>query len=459
MKKSFITILLLLICILSFSQKYQSTWESIDSRPVPEWFTDSKFGIFIHWGLYSVPAWAPADKDNPTYTNFSEWFWSRMNNDNEEGKIFREHLKNNYGENFKYQDFAGQFKAENFYPEQWAEIFKKAGARYVVLTSKHHEGFTLWPSEHSWNWNSMDLGPHRDLCGDLTQAVKDAGLYMGFYYSLYEWYNPLYHKNLEKYVDDHMIPQMKDLVTRYEPDIVWTDGEWEHPSEKWKSTQFLAWLYNESPVRGKVCVNDRWGKETRGVHGGFYTTEYEQEESKKGSSDNGKPWEECRGIGHSFGYNRMENAEDYMSSDNLVDLLIRKVAAGGNLLLNVGPTADGRIPAIQQQRLLDIGKWLAVNGDAIYHTKTWEGSEKNDAENIYFTKKGNDLFVLCTEFPEGPVEVKGINKAGTVTMLGFNGKVKSRKKGNTLIINIPSITPLNNPGNYAWVFKIENVIK
>ena len=147
-----------------------------------------------------------------------------------------------------YQDFAPMFKAEHFDPAQWADLFKQAGARYVVLTSKHHEGFPLWPSEQSWNWNSVDIGPHRDLCGDLSTAVKEAGLHMGFYFSLYEWFNPLYRSNLEQYVDNHMIPQMKDLVTRYEPDIFWPDGEWDHPSEKWKSTEFLAWLYNESQI-------------------------------------------------------------------------------------------------------------------------------------------------------------------------------------------------------------------
>ncbi|MDD4144451.1 MAG: alpha-L-fucosidase [Prolixibacteraceae bacterium] len=458
MQKPVIITLLLLLSFLTYSQRYQSTWESIDSRPVPEWFLDSKFGIFIHWGVYSVPAWAPTDADIPVYSKYSEWYWRRINDDSEAGKLFRNHHNEYYGENFRYQDFAGQFKAENFYPEKWAELFKRAGARYVVLTSKHHEGFTLWPSEHSWNWNSMDIGPHRDLCGELTEAVKDAGLHMGFYYSLYEWYNPLYHNNLEKYVDDHMIPQLKDLVTRYEPDIGWPDGEWDHPSEKWKSTQFLSWLYNESPVRDNVCVNDRWGKETRGVHGGYYTTEYELVHDKKGPAGSGRPWEECRGIGNSFGYNRMESAEHYMASDELIDVLIMKVAAGGNLLLDVGPTADGRIPVIQQQRLLDMGKWLEVNGEAIYHTRKWDGSEENETGNIYFTKKGNDLYVLCTEIPTSPIVIKGINKAGKVTMLGFNGKVNSKKRGDTLVINVPVITTADKPVSYAWVFKIENVI-
>jgi alpha-L-fucosidase len=305
----------------------------------------------------------------------------------EAGKLFRDYHNKMYGDDFHYQDFAGDFNAKHFDPAHWADVFKKAGAKYVVLTSKHHEGFTLWPSEQSWNWNSVDIGPHRDLCGELTTAVKDVGLHMGFYYSLYEWYNPLYKNNLEKYVDDHMIPQMKDLVTRYKPDVLWTDGEWDHPSEKWKSTEFLAWLYNESPVKETICINDRWGKETRSKHGGYFTTEYDMVHEGTGVGEVDRPWEECRGIGTSFGYNQIEDLGNYMSSDALVDMLIEKVAGGGNLLLDIGPTADGRIPVIQQQRLLDIGSWLDINGEAIYGTRKWESAGKNKSENIFFTKK------------------------------------------------------------------------
>jgi alpha-L-fucosidase len=456
MKKLVLPLLILLISFHLNAQKYEPTWESIDSRPVPQWFEDVKFGIFIHWGVYAVPAWAPADADIGVYAKYSEWYWSRINDDSKAGKLFREYHNNMYGEDFKYQDFAPMWKTQHFEPEHWANVFKKAGAKYVVLTSKHHEGFTLWPSEQSWNWNSVDVGPHRDLCGDLTKAVKDAGLHMGFYYSLYEWYNPLYHNNLEKYVDDHMIPQMKDLVTRYEPDIFWTDGEWDHPSEKWKSTEFLAWLYNESPVKERVAVNDRWGKETRGVHGGYFTTEYDLVHNREGVGEVERPWEECRGIGTSFGYNQVEDLDNYMTSDALVDLLIAKVAGGGNLLLDIGPTADGRIPVIQQQRLLDIGAWLEINGEAIYETRKWEGAPTNSAEHIYYTKKGNDLYVLCTEFPENPVTIKGITNAGKVSMLGFDGKVKLKKSGNSITFNPPVLTPLTNPSPYAWVFKIEN---
>jgi alpha-L-fucosidase len=457
MKKIILVFSAILIVAITFAQKYEATWESIDSRPVPEWFEDDKFGIFIHWGVYSVPAWAPANADIGVYAKYAEWYWWRINDDSKAGKLFRAYHNENYGENFKYQNFAPKFKAQHFEPDHWADVFKKAGARYVVLTSKHHEGFTLWPSEQSWNWNSVDLGPNRDLCGDLSKSVKDAGLRMGFYYSLYEWYNPLYHNNLEQYVDHHMIPQMKDLVTRYEPDVFWTDGEWDHPSEKWKSTEFLAWLYNESPVKDRVAVNDRWGKETRGVHGGFFTTEYDLVHDGEGIGETDRPWEECRGIGTSFGYNQIEDLNNYMTSKGLVHLLIEKVAAGGNLLLDIGPTADGRIPVIQQQRLIDMGTWLETNGEAIYGTRKWEGTANNSIENVYFTKKGNDLYVLCTEFPEKPVVVRGLKKNGNVTMLGYGGKVSTKKSGNSLTITAPGLTPVTNPGRYAWVFKISNV--
>jgi alpha-L-fucosidase len=460
MRKSFFILFFLTLFVMGNAQPYQANWESINSRPVPGWFSDVKFGIFIHWGIYSVPAWAPANADIGVYAKYAEWYWWRMMNTNDKaGQLFREYHDNMYGPDFKYQDFAPMFKAEHFDPGQWADLFRRSGAKYVVLTSKHHEGFTLWPSAQSWNWNSVDIGPHRDICGDLTTAVKDAGLHMGFYYSLYEWFNPLYRSNLGKYVDDHMIPQMKDLVTRYEPDIVWTDGEWDHPSEKWKSAEFLAWLYNESPVKDRVAVNDRWGKESRGKQGGYYTTEYDLVHDGQGIGNVDHPWEECRGIGTSFGYNRIETPENYMTAEALVHLLVEKVAAGGNLLLDVGPTADGRIPAIQQQRLLEMGEWLNVNGDAIYDTRKWTGTALNqELKNLYFTRKGNDLYVLCTRFPEKPFTIQGLTRAGNVSMLGFPGQVRSQSAKGKLTITPPAITPANNPCNHAWVFKLENVL-
>jgi len=462
--KSYLSLILLVMFFSGIfaQQRYTADWESIDSRPVPQWFTDAKFGIFIHWGLYSVPAWGPLPSDGASiYDCYSEWYWARlMNTRSKVSPLFTAFHNKNYGEDFKYQDFVHYFKCEMFNPDDWAKLFREAGARYVVLTSKHHEGFALWPSEHAWNWNAMDAGPHRDLAGDLSNAVKREGLHMGFYYSLYEWFNPLYLNDPEKYVDDHMIPQMKDLVNRYSPEIVLVDGEWDHPSEKWKSVEFLAWLYNESPVKSTVVVNDRWGKETRGKHGGYYDTEYDLVHDVNVKDQKmTHPWEECRGIGSSFGYNRNEKLENYSTSEQLVHLLIEKVAMGGNLLLNIGPTADGRIPVIMQQRLTDMGRWLKTNGEAIYGTASWEVAKQPDI-HAYFTTKGKDLYVICTQFPGKPITVRNVgNKPVSVTLLGSNTSVKYLYGSKNISITPPNISPANNPCEYAWVFKLTGCLQ
>ena len=466
MFKKLLIVLFLVFAYTLSAQNYKPSWESLDQRPVPQWFEDSKFGIFIHWGVYSVPAWGPNGDSIGVYDKYAEWYWNKLvNKDSKVNKYFAQfHLKT-YGPSFRYQDFAPLFKAELFNPDDWADLFRRAGAKYVVLTSKHHEGFTLWPSEQSWNWNSVDIGPHRDLCGDLTSSVKKEGLHMGFYYSLYEWYNPVYRSDLQGYVDNHMIPQMKDLVTRYTPDILWTDGEWDKPSKDWKSEEFLAWLYNESPVRDRVVVNDRWGSETRSKHGGIFTTEYGLIGEKEGIDEaNVRPWEECRGIGTSFGYNRTENADDYSSCEELIRLLVSTVSAGGNLLLDIGPAADGMIPPIMQQRLLDIGKWLEINGEAIYETRAFIRSKQDEQINpeanntLFFTKKGKDLYVICLNWPEKEIVLKGVPLKGTskITLLGSSAKVSAKKSGTGSVIVPPNLTP--DDYQPAYVFKLSNIL-
>jgi alpha-L-fucosidase len=462
------TVLLLFFCFaLTLSgQSYKPSWESLDKRPVPQWFEDSKFGIFIHWGVYSVPAWGPTGDSIGVYDKYAEWYWRKWDAPGKVQKYFKDfHLKT-YGPNFRYQDFAPMFKAELFEPDKWAELFKESGAKYIVLTSKHHEGFTLWPSAQSWNWNSVDIGPHRDLCGDLTTAVKKQGLHMGFYYSLYEWYNPTYRTNLPAYVDEHMIPQMKDLVTRYTPDILWTDGEWDKPSKEWKSEEFLAWLYNESPVKENIVVNDRWGSETRSKHGGIYTTEYGLIGDKEGIDNSvPHPWEECRGIGTSFGFNRAEDLTDYSSAEQLIKLLVSTVSAGGNLLLDIGPAADGTIPVIMQQRLLEIGNWLKTNGEAIYSTRSFIRSKKDEAINpetnktIFFTKKNNDLYVISLEWPKGTIVLKGVkpDSKTKVQLLGTERSVSFKDSGGNLTIIPPQLTP--DDYQQAYVFKVSDIIE
>jgi alpha-L-fucosidase len=467
MLKPLISFALLCYAALIQGQNYKPAWESLDKRPVPGWFEDSKFGIFIHWGVYSVPSWGPTGDSIGVYDKYAEWYWNKLlNTGSKVNKNFRRFHDETYGPDFKYQDFAPMFKAELFDPDQWAALFKESGAKYIVLTSKHHEGFTLWPSAQSWNWNSVDIGPHRDLCGDLTASVKKQGLHMGFYYSLYEWYNPIYKSDLNKYVDNHMIPQMKDLVTRYMPDILWTDGEWDKTSKEWKSEEFLTWLYNESPVKENIVVNDRWGSETRSLHGGIFTTEYGLVGEKEGIDEtNVRPWEECRGIGTSFGFNRAENLESYSSADDLIKLLVSTVAAGGNLLLDIGPAADGTIPVIMQQRLVEIGKWLRVNGEAIYDTRAFIRNSTDKSinpaanEKIFFTKKNKDLYVICTVWPKNNIVLKGLNSTVSqkVQLLGSASPVSMKSSGGDTVIVPPRLTP--DECQSAYVFKVSNILK
>ena len=237
-----------------------------------------------------------------------------------------------------------KFRAELFDADKWADIFARSGARYIVPTSKHHEGFCLWPSAEAsrdWGrpWNAVETGPHRDLMAELAAATRKRGLKFGFYYSLYEWYNPLWLSDRKRFVDEHLFPQFKDVVTRYQPAIIFSDGEWDMHSKDWKSEELLAWLFNESGCKDEVVVNDRWGKECRHKHGGYWTTEY-----AAGLKDGSHPWEESRGMGYSYGYNRAERIDDYKSAREFILVLCDLVSRGGNLLLDIGPNADGTIP-------------------------------------------------------------------------------------------------------------------
>jgi len=435
--------LLSMLLLVGIGVGYEPTWESLDQRPNPQWFEDAKFGIFIHWGVYSVPSWGPRDQ-------YAEWYWYYMEDKNSETWKFH---KEKYGETFKYQDFAPMFKAELFDPDQWADIFKRSGAKYVVLTSKHVEGFCLWQAPHSWNWNSVDIGPHRDLAGDLITAVRKMGLKMGFYYCMYEWFNPLYNTDVNTYVDEYMLPQMKDLIVRYKPDVFWPDGEWDHPSSVWRSTEFLAWLFNESPAPKDIAINDRWGKECRNIHGGFATPEY-------GNIPDGHlikqgRFEECQGMGKSFGLNRNEDADCYRSTTELLHLLIDNVSRGGNLLLDIGPSADGRIPEIMQERLLEMGKWLEVNGDSIYGTDVWKDAPK--MENFRFTRKGNTIYAIALKWPPDKWAIPKSNEFQTspkVALLGTDITIPIEDDNGEWIITTPCVSPAQIPCQHAWVFKL-----
>ncbi len=469
------------------AQIYQPTWDSIDKRPTPVWFIDAKFGIFIHWGVYSVPAYAPVI---PGKLAYAEWYWNALTNGRNNPKAnavqtgtWAYHQKQ-YGADYPYEDFAALFKAELFDPDHWADVFARSGAKYVALTSKHHEGFALWPSKEAsatWGrpWNAVEIGPKRDVLGDLTDAVRRKGLRMGFYYSLYEWYNPLWRSDKPRYIKEHMTPQFKDLVTRYKPSIIFSDGEWDLPSGEWRSPELLAWLFNESAVKDEVVINDRWGKDSRHKHGGYWTTEY-----TPGMSGSGHPWEESRGMGFSYGYNRAERLSHYHTGRQLVIMLVDLVSRGGNLLLDIGPDGDGTIPVVMEQRLIEIGDWLKVNGEAIYGTNPWKATRQWSAgevpkieynreyETVYdvtklvakpapgkagiesfFTAKGKDVYAILPRWPGRSFTVKDVTGVKSVTLLGSASPLKFKSSEGGVAVTMPEL-PEELMQQPAWVLKL-----
>ena len=460
--------------------RYEPRWDSLDQRPSPQWFLDAKFGIFIHWGLYAVPGWGVKGE-------YAEWYWNKMHDQKANNPWWQYHQRV-WGKDFDYAQFAPLFRCENFDAKQWADVFARSGARYIVPTSKHHEGFCLWPSAEAsktWGrpWNAVETGPKRDLMGELAKATRDRGLRFGFYYSLYEWYNPLWLSDRRRYVDEHMIPQFQDVVRRYQPAIIFSDGEWDMPSKDWKSEELLAWLFNESPCKDEVVINDRWGKECRHKHGGYWTTEY-----AAGLKDDSHAWEESRGMGFSYGWNRIENIDDYKSARELILVLIDLVSRGGNFLLDIGPTGDGRIPVIMQQRLIEIGDWLKVNGEAIYGTRfagrscQWTDGKMPEqkfgeymvkyslldqvgqkptkdglaVKQAFFTKKPDALYAITPGWPGPKLVLRNVRVPGTsvVTMLGVSGALKHEVNGNMLTIDLPALGPEDSPCRYAYTFKI-----
>ena len=390
-------------------QTYLPTWESVTTHPLPQWYDDCKLGIFIHWGLYSVPAWAevtwelgaaPSEADWFTHNPYAEWYLNTIRIDGSPARI---HHNNTYGADFKYEKFADSFNCENWDPHGWASLFKEAGAGYVVLTTKHHDGFCLYPSDYT-DYNSMNLGPKRDLTGELAEAVCAKGLRMGTYFSgLLDWTTYPYpmlgsiHNtyNRTSSFADYSLNQATELIDKYQPSLLWGDIGWPE-----KGRQDLPWLFSHyyNTVKDGV-INDRFSCD-------WY--DHSTAEYLMGSRSLDKKWEMCRGLGLSFGYNKNEGEETVLSSRDLVRHLVEHVSHNGNLLINVGPRADGTIPEIQASRLKDLGAWLSKFGDAIYGTRIWNQQQKDSLENgaeVFYTRKDSDLYAIIDRLPEGDTKV------------------------------------------------------
>ncbi len=400
---------------------YKPEWDMIKTHPLPEWYDDCKLGIFIHWGLYSVPAWAevtwelggePSDEEWHTHNPYAEWY---LNTVRIEGSPARKRHQEVYGKDFKYEQFADRFTCEKWDPAQWAKLFKQAGAGYVVLTTKHHDGYCLYPSKYT-DYNSLCRGPKRDLTGELTDAVRGEGLRMGTYYSgLFDWtthpYPRLRHDVYDSYnrtygFADYSYNQATELVDLYKPDVLWNDIGWPDKGQA-DLPPLFAHYYNT--VKDGL-INDRWSCDWCDV----MTAEY-----LLGRKSLNKKWEMCRGLGLSFGYNQNEGDETVMSGEALVRLLVDCVSNNGNLLINIGPKSDGTIPDIQMDRLMKLGAWMAKHSDAIIATRPWMEKQQDDlggGVKAYYTRKGNDLYAILDGLSVGRHEVMLPIRNGNVTV-------------------------------------------
>jgi alpha-L-fucosidase len=387
------------------------------------------------------------------------------------------YVQRNYPNGTTYADFAKDFTAKDFDADRFAEIIKSSGARYFVLTSKHHEGFTLWPSNTAWQWNAKDVGPKRDLVGELRQAILKQQLHFGLYFSLFDWFHPLYlsDSRLDRtdYPTTVSYPQLLEIVNTYHPEVIWSDGDWERSELYWRSRDFIAWLYNESPVKDVVAINDRWGRNMVGKHGGFMTY-----------GDRYNPghllprkWENCMTMDRqSWGYRRDMRAEDVLTLKEIVTELATTISCGGNLLLNVGPDRYGRIVPIFEERLRLLGRYVQTNQEAIFGTKPW--IHQNDTNSVWYTSRVRSdaglepgrifnpqssdntiVYAFILDIPTTPVvhmnSVKTTDKT-KVTLLGAEQEaIRVTSAGAPLSVDLSQVPWRKWPSIELLVLKIE----
>ncbi len=442
---------------------YEPTWDSVSTHPVPDWFHNAKFGIFVHWGLYSAPAWAPLTGEMGeviqnegwagwfTRNPYAEWY---LNSLRIAGSPTQQHHVETYGPDFTYDDFAPIFNeaARDWDPSDWADLFKQAGARYVVLTTKHHDGFLMWPSRQP---NPFKPGFHaeRDLVGDLTDAVRARDMRMALYYSGgLDWtFNDLVIKDITdlfagvpqteeyiRYADGHW----NELIERYAPVVLWNDIAYPVAADL---PRIFAAYYNGLP---DGLVNDRFTQrfaidpETSAIvnlnHHDFRTPEY-----TSFSEITEKKWESTRGLGFSFGYNQNEGPEHSLTLERLVHSFVDIVSKNGNLLLNVGPTIDGTIPPLQREILLGFGKWLEVNGEALFDTRPWvqaEGRTTGGAPVRFTAGDGSVYATVLAQPRSGEVIIESMRAAAdaNIQLLGRASALHWRQDGANLAVTLPA---------------------
>jgi alpha-L-fucosidase len=443
---------------------YAATAESLATHPLPAWFDDGKLGIMIHWGIFTIPAWAetvidagewlccgkllePPDFGREFFTHipYVEWYPNTILIDGSPAQL---HHAATYGADFPYESFRPEFEAAAaaWSADAWAELFRESGARYVVLVTKHHDGFALWPTgvPHPTRpgWNMA-----RDVVGELSAAVRRRCMRMGLYYSGgFDWsvrpgpvvtaldaltvlpQTPEY----AAYADG----QWRELIERYRPAALWNDIGYPNAAN---ALQLFADYYNVIP---DGVINDRFSVLAGGTHHDYVTPEFTVLTDISATK-----FETVRGMGHGFGYNQNETEADLETADGLVRLLVDVVAKNGNLLLNVGPMADGTIPTAQADRLHAIGAWLAVNGEAIFGTRPWTRAEgvTGDGASVRFTASRDGRRTFAAVFgalSANEITLVDVGDApGGVRLLGATDSLESTVDGADLRILLPATRP------------------
>lgn len=432
--------------------KYKDTWESLSQYRVPEWYKDSKFGIFIHWGLYSVPAYG------------SEWYSRNMYI--KDSWEYKHHIET-YGahKDFGYKDFIPMFKAEKFSADEWCNLFKQAGAQYIVPVAEHHDGFQMYKSEVS-HWNAYEMGPHKDIVGELSESARRHGIingasshrvehwfFMGhgrefesditddekygdFYYPAMP--EPNHHDLFSKptptkeYLEDWLV-RCCEIVDRFQPKIIYFDWWIQHSAVKPYLKKFAAYYYNRAEEWGGGVINYK--------HDAFMFG-CAVVDIERGQFADAKPfiWQTDTAVAkNSWCYT--EN-NDYKSPREIICDLVDIVSKNGRLLLNIGPKADGTIPDEDKHILLEIGKWLSVNGEAIYGSEVWryaaegptkveegqfaDGNDKNyTSRDIRFTVNNGCLYATVLSYPEnGEVCIESLREADASRLPLFHGIIK-----------------------------------
>jgi alpha-L-fucosidase len=455
---------------------FQATWPALETYKVPDWYQDAKFGIFIHWGVYSVPAF------------HNEWYPREMY---QQGSPVFEHHLATYGPpvRFGYKDFIPRFTAERFDARRWAELFRKSGAKYVVPVAEHHDGFPMYDCSFT-DWSAARMGPKRDVVGELAAAVRAEGLHFGAsshraehwwfydggmkfdsdvrdarYAGLYGPAKPEKSQPDEAYLND-WLARTAEIVDKYQPELLWFDWWIEQPVFQPYLQKFSAFYYN----RGA-----QW---KRGVAINYKKKSFPEKAAvldiERGQLDTLRPlfWQTDTSVSEkSWGY---IEGDKFRSAGSLVGELVDIVSKNGTLLLNIGPRPDGTIPEQAGKILLEIGGWLTVNGEAIYGTRPWKvygegptkvvgGSFKDaaggpfTAEDIRFTTRGNTLYAIVLAWPQdGRITIRtlsGLGRIKTVELLGSRQRLKWEQGQEGLRVQLPA----EKPCDYAFALKIAPV--